>query len=247
MNKRPEKSDWFYTLSDKDQMSQGDLEEYLAVGENGIKLCIEALGGKEPKTILDFPSGHGRVLRWMKNQWPEATIYAAEVDGDALDFTTKAFGSTPIQDDGHLNMKLPSNLDLIFSGSLLTHFDDWQIEKFLNVCIDALAPGGVLVFTAHGRVASLLAKKKHPVYGELIDTEELYKRYLKGGFSFIPYSADYPTYGLTLTSPEWIVSKITKIPMARITSVQEAGWGHQDVYFVQKHIWALHEDAPSFP
>ena len=79
-------------------MSLGDLEEYLSVGENGIKLCIEAMNGKTPKTILDFPSGHGRVLRWMKNQWPEATIYAAEVDADALELVLRFFytGDCPI-------------------------------------------------------------------------------------------------------------------------------------------------------
>lgn len=244
MIKRPETSDWFYKLSERDQMSKGDLEEYLSVGEKAIQLCVEALNGKTPKTILDFPSGHGRVLRWMKNQWPEATIYAAEVDADALEFTSSTFGSTPIQDDGHLNMVLPTGLDLIFSGSLLTHFDDWQIEKFLNICIEALSPGGVLVFTAHGRLASLLAKKQHEIYGELIDTAALYKTYLESGFAYLPYAAEYPTYGLTLSSPEWMVSRITQIPTARIGSLKEAGWGHQDVYFVQKHDWPLHEETP---
>lgn len=246
MIKRPEKSDWFYTLSDQDQMSLGDLEEYLSVGENGIKLCIEAMNGKTPKTILDFPSGHGRVLRWMKNQWPEATIYAAEVDADALEFTSKTFGTTPIQDDGHLNMVLPKNVDLIFSGSLLTHFDDWQIEKFFKICLEALSPGGVLVFTAHGRLASLLAKKQHDIYGKLIDTSALYQTYLESGFAYLPYSSEYPTYGLTLSSPEWIVSRISQNPLARITALKEAGWGHQDVYFVQKHDWPMHEDIPQF-
>lgn len=230
---------WFTAICPKDQMAAINPQEYFETGKKALDACIQALDGKTPSVILDFPSGHGRVMRWFRHEWPQAELHGVEVDSQALDFISETFGAHPIQSTAELDMPLPSNVDLIFSGSLLTHFDDWQVERFLERCIEALAPGGILLFTAHGRIAALLAEDKHPIYGELIDTTALYKTYVREGFAFAPYSPEYPTYGLTLSSPTWMLSRICNMPLARLVSMTEGGWGHQDVYVIQKHEWPL--------
>ncbi len=135
-------------------------------------------------------------------------------------------------------MTIPGEMDLIFSGSLLTHFDEWQWGIYLEMCFEALAPNGVFVFTTHGRIAALMAKDRHELFGNLVDTRELYERYKVGGFSFLPYDAAWPTFGITLSSPEWVMRRLQARPDIKIIGFEEGGWG-QDVWIVQRNAWPM--------
>jgi len=216
----------------------GKTDEYFRVGRGALDKCKAILDGRPVKTLIDFPSGYGRALRWFKREWPDATTYAVETDVRALDFVQATFEALPIVADAKLEMEIPAGADLIFSGSLLTHFDDWQWDRFLSMCVDALAPDGTFVFTTHGRIAALMAEQRHPVYGELIDTRALFERYSREGFAFLPYSPDYPEFGLSLSSPSWIMRRLERLPFAKIIAFEEYGWG-QDVVAVRKHPWPL--------
>ena len=222
-------------------MTAGGEDVYYASGRVGLEVCERYLGNRDVRAIIDFPSGHGRVMRWFKLRYPNAKLYAVEVDPDALAFVSQTFGAEPVVADGNLEMALPKDVDLIFSGSLLTHLDDWQWRRFLEMSVDALATNGLLVFSTHGRAAAILARQRHPIYGELIDTAELYRIYEKTGFAFLPYSSDYPTYGLTLSSPQWVMRELERLPFAKIVAFEEQGWGggHQDIVVVQKNAWPL--------
>ena len=212
---------------------------YYAGGGAALEVCERHVG--DIRAIIDFPSGHGRVMRWFKLRYPRAKLYAVEVDTDALKFVSQTFGAEPIIANGNLEMDLPKDVDLIFSGSLLTRFDDWQWRRFLEMSLESLATNGFLVFSTHGRVAALLARARDPVYGEIIDTAELYRIYEKTGFAFLPYGAANRTYGLTLTSPQWIMSELEHHPLAKIVGFEEQGWGsgHQDIVVIQKNAWPL--------
>ncbi len=216
----------------------GQEEAYFNVGEGALQHCRKALDGKAPARIFDFPSGFGRATRWFRAEWPEAEIFAAEIDSQALAFVEEEFDAKPIQADPRLNMELPGNMDLIFSGSLLTHFDEWQWGIYLELCINALSEDGVFVFSTHGRIAALLAKNRNPIYGNLVDTRELYERYKRTGFSFLPYDQAYPTFGITLTSPEWVVRQLQQIPDIRIVAFEEGCWG-QDIWAVKRNPWPM--------
>ena len=176
-------------ISPKDTMlDKGQEEKYFKVGEGALDICLEFLKGRVPERIIDFPSGYGRVTRWFRNQWPEAKIVAVEIEQDALSFVKDTFQAIPVLGDPHLRMVIPGDADLIFAGSMLTHFDEWQWDIFLDMCVNALSQDGLFVFTAHGRINALLAKTRHLFYGDLIDTKILYNTYRKRGFSFLPYS-----------------------------------------------------------
>ena len=223
---------------DDTMLDPGAEEVYFDVGRGALDICKGVLKGHAPKRILDFPSGYGRVMRWFRAEWPEAEILGAEVDAKCLDFVEETFGAKRIQADPRLNMEIPGEIDLIFSGSLLTHFDQWQWGIYLEMCANALSENGVFVFSTHGRVAALLAKQRHPVYGTLIDTRELYERYRETGFAFLPYDPAYPTFGLTLTSPEWIMRKLQAMPSIKIVHFEEQGWG-QDVWAIKRNPWPM--------
>jgi SAM-dependent methyltransferase len=226
-------------ISPNDTMlDAGGLDAYFEIGRSALEHCKRALKGRTPKRILDFPCGYGRVTRWFRHEWPEAELFGVETDGGCLEFIRDTFASTPIQADPRLNMTIPNNVDLIFSGSLLTHFDEWQWRMYMEMCCDALAEDGVFLFTTHGRIASILAKERHPVYGNLIDTRELFERQKATGFSFLPYDSAYPTFGITLTSPAWIMALLQQIPSIKIIGFEEGGWG-QDIWAVQRAPWSM--------
>lgn len=133
-------------LSPSENLLQGTEEEYFNAGYSALSLCKRILlqAGISPKHIIDFPSGYGRVLRWFKYEYPLAKLTAVETDQLALDFVSKQFGSSTVLANKDLNFEIPKEADLIFSGSPLTHFNEIQWDRFLEVSIDALAPGAFL-------------------------------------------------------------------------------------------------------
>ena len=207
----------------------------MEAGRLAVDICKKVLP-RDPRKIVDFPSGHGRVMRHFRAHWPAAEIHAVEVDPDALGFCREAFGAHPIQSGAELRaVPLPSNVDLIWSGSLLTHFPKHMWTAFFDLCIAALAPDGVLVFTAHGRIAAMLAGRGDPVFGNLVDVKALYRRYVENEFSYSDYDPKYPVYGLSLASPAWMMRQLQAYPNIKITLFSEGGWGgYQDAIAIQK-------------
>ena len=223
---------------DDTMLDASGVDAYLEIGRNALEHCKRALKGRTPKRILDFPCGYGRVMRWFRHEWPGAELHGVETDSRCLDFVERSFGAKPVQADARLNMTVPSDVDLIFSGSLLTHFDEWQWRIYIEMCVDALSKDGVFLFTTHGRIASVLAKNRHPVYGDLVDTRELFERQKATGFSFLPYDIAYPTFGITLTSPAWIMGLLQAMPNVKVIGFEEGGWG-QDIWAVQRAPWPM--------
>ena len=69
-----------------DGMYTGDAEHYYRVGLSAIR-CIEeavrAAGLKEVRSILDLPSGSGRVMRFLTLRFPDAKLTACDIQRDA--------------------------------------------------------------------------------------------------------------------------------------------------------------------
>lgn len=223
------------TLSKNDQMFSGNIEEYLGGGEMALNFCLNALEGNIPAVIVDFPSGHGRVLRWLKSQWPGSQLHAVEIDDDALAFVSSTFNAMPIKSTPKLtDIQLPKNTDLIWTGSLLTHFNSVMWDEFLQITIESLKPGGILAFTIHGRIAMMLAERRDPVFGNLFDLAPLCDEYYETGFSYRDYDPKYPTYGLSFSSPSWVMKKLEAYRNIKIKRFLEGAWGYQDILAVEK-------------
>jgi SAM-dependent methyltransferase len=223
-------------ISDLDTMYEsGRDSEYFLTGYRALKICCSYvnMNKKNSLRILDFPCGYGRVMRWFRNQFPSAEIFGCEIDSRMLDFVEKEFGAKRIQSNDEMDISLPSDLDVIFVGSLLTHFDKHQWDKFFLLCQGALAIDGILVFTTHGRRHALMARDRHPIFGTLVDTSDLYVQYMSSGFSYLPYEPTWPTFGLSLSSPEWVMRKILQFSELKIIHMAEGEWG-QDVWVLKR-------------
>src|SRR5581483_10052394 len=70
-------------ISPRDEMYAGDADHYFGVGRSAlrcVRLAMLAAGKQRVCRILDLPSGHGRVLRYLKAAFPEARLTACDLD-----------------------------------------------------------------------------------------------------------------------------------------------------------------------
>ena len=222
------------------------LRHYFEVGESALE-CIQdglrAAGAALPRKILDLPSGYGRVLRYLRATWPDAEITAMELAPDAAQFCADAFGAKPVvsRQPFWLVTDAGDGYDLLWCGSLLTHFnqDDWP--PALKYFRDRLALGGVLVFTTHGNLSiGLLARDAAAVttigdwvgdYGMGSKAKEMSRVARESGFAFGHYGDDEGPFGLSVSSPEWVRETVDRVHGLEFVLHQPRGWfQHQDVW-----------------
>ena len=236
----PELSVELQSISDLDMLYvPHEPERYYKTGYDAFKLCQKAVGKWLPRRVVDFGVGYGRVSRWFRQEWPSAIVYGVDINTSSLSFVQRSLGVLPIQVDAHLSVRnIPGDIDLIFCGSLLTGLDEWQWDAVIRLVVPALGPSGILVITTHGRAMSQMLRDNINHFGELIDGASLLSTFEKEGFAYAPYAADHPTFGVSLSSPAWVMSKLQQIPELKIISFEEQGWG-QDVVVLKRNPWPM--------
>jgi len=222
-------------IAEKDEMSIGDVKEYLRIGRAGFDVVAEALrlaGRKTCSSILDLPCGHGRVMRYFRAAYPEARITACDLNKAGVDYCAKTFGATPVYSRHRIqDVAISEKFDLIWCGSLLTHLKEPLWLPFLSFFAEHLSEGGLLVFTTHGRLSEKWIREKIHTYAlKEKELPRLLTAYRRKGFGYAPYP-NSPEYGITLSSPSWVLGLIQKFPNLRVVQVNEKGWSnHQDIY-----------------
>ena len=100
--------------------------------------------------ILDFASGYGRVTRFLVREIPPQRVWVADVYADGVRFQEERFGV-----HGLVSALRPEDLscgerfEAILVTSLFTHLPEERFVAWLRVLLGLLAPGGMLVFSAH--------------------------------------------------------------------------------------------------
>jgi hypothetical protein len=72
-------------------------EDYFAIGRSAIEIIFQSLllANKVTVTsILDLPSGAGRVTRHLRVAFPDARIFVSELVKERQDFAARTFGAT---------------------------------------------------------------------------------------------------------------------------------------------------------
>lgn len=228
-------------ISSADQMlgSTTDREHYFRCGRSAIKciqgaLDIASIPTSRITRILDLPSGHGRVMRYLRAAFPQAEIVACDLLRDGVEFCASRFGATPMYSsvEPEAIPLRPGSFDLIWVGSLFTHLDAALWPRFLAVLRNALCPGGLLVFSSHGREAyqRVLGGRWSDRLSHTGRTALLY-RYEHGGFGYSRYSESDIDYGLSLSHPTWVIRQVTMLGGLRVVNVSERSWDDfQDVF-----------------
>jgi len=217
-------------------MYQGDGFHYLSVGLSANRCIREALrsAGKTVQggSILDFPSGYGRVLRFLRMEFPDSDITAAETDGRALDFCRRSFDVTPFLSKERFSvLSLPRQFDLIWCGSLLTHIDEHAARDLLRFFREHLSHGGVCVVTTQGRHAMEWIERQEVTYGLSENAQQkVLREFRSQGYGYADYTHQ-AGYGISLVTHERMRQLAADVGGWGETLFWEHGWdNHQDVY-----------------
>jgi SAM-dependent methyltransferase len=222
-------------VSPRDHMWNTAPEHYFAVGVSALS-CIEpplATAGMRPRSILDMACGHGRVCRMLRARFPHARITACDIERDGVDFCVQQFGAEGVYSEERLaDIQMDRWFDLIWCGSFFTHMDNEEFRTSLEILAGWLEPGGVLVFTTHGRQVVNWIRDGYQTYGLTeMDQEALLSQYELDGFAFLA-SENQPA-GFTISGMPYVCELIERLPTLKLIGFQEAGWAaHQDVVAV---------------
>jgi SAM-dependent methyltransferase len=206
---------------------------YFDVGHSAIRsirLGVQTAGAEEPRRILDMPSGHGRVLRWLQAEFPGASLAACDIDADAIDFCARTFGATPIQGKVDFDaIAVDEPYDLIWCGSLFTHIGPAAWTKLTAFLKSALVTDGVVVFSVHGRFVAERMRRGDSKYGlDDAGVRRAIESYDESGFGY----ADYPTepgWGISLSTASHVVRHVERSSNLRLVGYTEHAWAHHDV------------------
>ncbi|HWN11075.1 MAG TPA: class I SAM-dependent methyltransferase [Pyrinomonadaceae bacterium] len=218
-----------------DGMYHGDGAHYFKVGLSAIRCIDEALdrvGLKDVGAILDFPCGSGRVMRFLRQRFPDARITACELAEGPVQFCVRTFGAEPAYSSPNLdNVSLRKHFDLIWCGSLVTHLNAQGIAALLRLFRRHLAPGGLMIFTTHGDFVARRIPTRDFDYGLLPEQiQRIGDNYPETGYGFEDYRGE-KDYGVSLTSPEWIRERVGEVGGLGEVFFKERGWDdHQDVF-----------------
>jgi len=222
-------------ISPNDGMYKGDGNHYFKVGLSAIN-CIDkaiaAAGLGDPKRVLDLPCGHGRVLRFLVQRFPDASFTACDLDANGVDFCAQVFSARGAYSSPNLSgLSLEMQFDLIWCGSLITHLDKPRIVELLRFLQLHLAPGGLLIFTAAGdRVVEWMLSSEFDYGIEKSAIPRITSQYRDSGYAYSDYPY-MPDYGISLTSPHWIRDRVEELAGLREVYFAAHGWdNHQDVF-----------------
>lgn len=209
---------------------------YLSVGLSAIRCIENALdkknGEKVVRSILDFPSGYGRVLRFLSVRFPDANITISEIDPAALDFCKREFSAKSVISYEDFNkLSISGKFDLIWSGSLITHIDEKATTDLLRFFYDNLSPDGLCVFTTHGQTSVESIQKKRYTYRLTASSrQKILSQFHKRGYGYVDYMNQHG-YGISVVSHDRMFAIARSVGQWDKTIYLERGWdNHQDVY-----------------
>jgi SAM-dependent methyltransferase len=220
------------TIAPDDAMFTGDLADYMSVSHSAIAqicLAMTACGRTSFERILDLPCGHGRVMRGLRAAFPEADLTACDIDRDGVDFCASQFSATALYSDpSPERIPLDGEFDLIWVGSLLTHLDAAACRDFLDLFRGHLSPGGLLLFSSHGRNAV----KRWPADDKR--AQSIVRDFRRKGFGYRDHHGT-KGYGTSAFTAAWIADTLDPWTDLMLLGYVERGLAdHQDLISVLK-------------
>ncbi|EER61707.1 Methyltransferase type 12 [Acidovorax delafieldii 2AN] len=210
--------------------SHNPLRDYLADGWRTLAelmLLLEAVDQpllKIPR-VLEFACGHGRFTRHLVKALGAERVVVSDVVPSAVDFSQNTFGvggflSASVPED----VQWPGRYDLVFVLSLFSHLPRSTWARWLKVLYEAVAPGGLLIFSTHGTKAARFDSVQ-------LDAE---------GFFFAPssesHAIDTQEYGTAFTSEAFVLQRIAETCGAEslVHRSPVHFWNHQDAYVLRR-------------
>ena len=176
-------------------------------------------------SFLEFASGHGRFTRHLVKALGAERVTVSDVVPDAVAFARDTLGVP-----GFLSAARPEDVawprryGVVFVLSLFSHLPRSSWGRWLARLVDAVEPGGLLVFTTHGTEAARRARVT-------LDAE---------GYFFAPSSEstaiDAQEYGTAFTDEAFVRARTAKLA-GTVEVLRWAPmwfWHHQDAWVLQR-------------
>jgi SAM-dependent methyltransferase len=199
-----------------------------ACAQRFAALCREHLQS-DPKAVLEFASGYGRVARHAKHVLPATTWTCSDVHPRAIEFNADRLGLdsfiSPSRPEG---WTIERRFDVVFALSFFSHMPDATFTPWLERLFSTVEPGGILVFTTHGAISVRNMK-----------AGGLDAKFDENGFYWNAQSdqrdIDSTDYGTSAVTLNYVQRALQSLPEAELIRFQQAfWWSHQDLYVVRK-------------
>lgn len=194
-------------------------------------LCAEHFQGTVG-TVLEFASGYGRVTRHAHHMLPTTRWICCDIHLEAVEYARSQLKLEAIHSSTRPEAWDVGGqcFDVVFALSFFSHMPHVTFGDWLERLLDAVAPGGLLIFTTHGEVSESNMR-----------AGGMAARFDESGFFWHPASDqrdlaldDYGTSAVTLT---YVHRALQHQPRARLIRYQQAWWwGHQDLYVVRRMV-----------
>jgi SAM-dependent methyltransferase len=199
---------------------------YFSVGRLIADSLGEALAwrfpDRPPASLLDFAAGYGRATRFLARRLASTTVTAAEIDPAALAFQAKALGVPTLLSPPDADAFDPARgFDAVVASSFFSHLSESRFGSWLGKLWDVVRPGGLLVFSTHGR--ALLSESadwsREIVFRATSETDRL----------------DPDAYGTSWVTPEFVAASARRSCAGGSFQVVPFGLdGRQDLFAIAR-------------
>lgn len=217
-------------------------QAYVASGHrdvDGLFQRVEPLVGPELSALrwIEIGSGYGRIVRALVERVPPISVTAIDRLQQAVEFCRQQWGvagalATPLFE---LDRRIQG--EVTFAISVVTHVREEAFDAFLGLLDELVVPGGVALFSTHGRHSlDTLERYDDGAYEHL--KHELTVSFERTGAAFTPYgsSAD-GCYGMAWLSDGLVRARVERILHGsfELVAFEPRGLdGHQDLWIYQR-------------
>ena len=160
---------------------------------------------------------------------PGTKWICCDIHPEAVDFIKKSLGLESFLSSTRPEAWSPSRkYDVVFALSFFSHIPDATFVAWLARLLDAVKPGGILVFTAQGEISLQRMRNRRP------DAQ-----FNDKGFYWTYHSEqsdlDSKDYGSIVVTKDYVDRGLQSLPLAECLRFQQAFWSqNEDVYVVRK-------------
>jgi len=225
-----------------------EARHYLAAGLSGLRCITRVLDHLRTdrasiRSVLDLPSGGGRILRFLQIAFPDASLVACDTDRALLEFCGKVFGARTVPSVPDFNqVRLPATFDLIWCGSLFTHIDETRCTDLLRLFYNHLSHEGVCIFSTAGTTAVSWLRNRAFSFGlSALAQQSLMSQVTDVGFGYGYVNYDRQNYGISFVEHDKMVELAGRAGKWSLAAFLESGWDDfQDVYaFTKRNVAPL--------
>jgi hypothetical protein len=220
------------TIHPSDDMWHSGNEWYWSLGRSCVECVLRGLSTtKLPRvgTALEVACNYGRSGRHLRAAFPEAEIWFNDIH-EGAEFCAREFGGHPLRVDLEMTKVPLPKCDVIWIGSLFTHFTEAKTRSWLNYLSSQLSDEGIIVATFHGRKSAKIFLNQ---FKELV--EATWPVAESQGWGYVPYDKADPEWGFSMNTAVKLAEIAGGVPGMRIGDLTEAGWdGNHDVLTLVK-------------